>query len=71
LTDGYYCHAEIVRTKSYGLRIAIVNEHGNGECRLRGVARLIGLRRDQTVAYVSAALHEGRSIPIEDIASVF
>lgn len=71
MTDGYDCHAELIRTKSYGLRLAIVNEHGKGECRLRGVARPIGLRRDQTVAYVSVAMHEGRALPIEDIASVF
>ena len=61
LHNGYH-HLEIVRTKSYGLRIADVCEKGRGYVRLVGISTTIGLRDDQTLVFVRAIEQDGERL---------
>lgn len=61
----FYETLEIIRTKSFGLRLAVVNEKDVGFARLIGVRFedfRVGLRSHQTVAYVSAISKDGVAV---------
>lgn len=62
LSDGFYTHVAIVRTKSFGLCIGEVNEKDRGHVTLHKRAETIGLRRDQTLVYVRAVEKDGERL---------